>query len=203
MTSFLPYPPIEAHGVVGTTPCSTWPLREGESACPKEADMRIDRARRDLRHSGGADAWQRRASIGLSLIGMASMVPPALLQTGIVRHLPDPPIRGFDSDKVNLSRDAFPFGLPDATLALMSFASNVPLAAAGGADRAERMPWLPLLAFGKAARDAAVAGWYFAKMPTKEKAWCAYCIAAFLANLGLLALALPEARQAWAALRRR
>ena len=165
--------------------------------------MSIVRARRDFRRRTGTDDWRRRAGIGLSLVGMASMTPPALLQTGIVRHLADPPIRGFNSDKVNLSDDAFPFGLPDGTVALAGFALNVPLAAYGGADRAEKLPWVPLLALVKSGTDAAISGWYFYKMPTKEKAWCAYCIAAFFVNLGLLALALPEGKRAWAALRRR
>ena len=60
----------------------------------------------------------RRAVVGLSLVGMASMAATSLLQTGVIRHLPDPPLRGFNSDKVNLSQAAFPLGIPDGTLAL-------------------------------------------------------------------------------------
>ncbi|MGE3273352.1 MAG: vitamin K epoxide reductase family protein [Chloroflexota bacterium] len=158
-------------------------------------------ARDDLR-DGTADLWPRRATVVLSLVGVASMAATSLLQTGVVRHLPDPPLPGFNSDKVNLSKTAYPFGIPDGTFGLLSFAANLPLAAFGGADRARARPWLVVLAAAKALVDGAVSGWYFYQMPTKEKAWCAYCIAAQLASLGVAALILPEARRALAQLRR-
>lgn len=148
------------------------------------------------------DLAERRWTIGLSLAGMASMAAVSLLQTGVVKHLPDPPLPGFDSDKVNLSKTAFPLGIPDGTLGLLSFAVNLPLAAYGPADRARRVPWLPLLGTAKALVDAVVAAWYFYQMPMREKAWCPYCIAGALANWAILALALPEARRAFAELRR-
>ena len=146
---------------------------------------------------------ERRWTIGLSLAGMASMAAVSLLQTGLVKHLPDPPLPGFDSDKVNLSETAFPFGIPDGTLGLLSFAVNLPLAAYGPADRARRLPWLPLLGTAKALVDALVSAWYFYQMPAREKAWCIYCVLSALANWAILALALPEARRAFAELRRR
>jgi hypothetical protein len=34
-----------------------------------------------------------------------------LFQTGLVRHLPDPPLPGFDSDKVNSSDLAYRLGV--------------------------------------------------------------------------------------------
>ncbi len=158
-------------------------------------------ARNDLR-AATPDLWPRRATVVLSLVGVASMAATSLLQTGVVRHLPDPPLPGFDSDKVNLSKTAYPFGIPDGTIGLLSFAANLPLAAVGGPDRARVRPWVVVLAAAKALADAAVSGWYFYQMPTKEKAWCGYCIAAQLANLGITALILPEARRALSELRR-
>lgn len=145
---------------------------------------------------------QRRWTIGLSLVGIASMAAVSLLQTGVVRHLPDPPLPGFDSDKVNLSKAAFPLGIPDGTLGLLSFAANLPLVARGPADRAQRMPWLPAVATAKSLVDVLVSAWYFYQMPAREKAWCGYCIVSALANVGILALSLPEGRRALAALRR-
>ncbi len=130
------------------------------------------------------------------------MAATSLLQTGVVRHLPDPPLPGFDSDKVNLSKTAYPFGIPDGTVGLLSFAANLPLAAFGGPDRARVRPWVVMLAGVKALADAIVSGWYFYQMPTKEKAWCAYCIIAQIASLGVAALSLPEARRALTELRR-
>ncbi len=120
----------------------------------------------------------------------------SLLPTGLVRHLPAPPIEGFHSDQINLSDTAFQFGTPDGTLGVASFAANLPLAAFGGAERAAEQPWVPLAAMGKAAVDVVVSGWYLYQMPAKEKAWGPYCITAALASLGILALTLPEAWRA-------
>lgn len=159
-----------------------------------------DSLRRDVQQDQSADMQRRRSVIGLSLVGMAGMATVSLLQGGLVSHLPDPPLDGFDSDKVNLSDEAYQFGVPDGTVALASMAANVPLAAAGGADRAHSVPWVPLLAAGKAAVEAAASSWYFYQMPAKENAWCGYCITGALASLGVLGLTLPEARTAWRSL---
>ena len=159
-------------------------------------DIPTRRLTRELTEGATADLQRRRAVVGLSLVGMASMAAVSLLQTGVVTHLPDPPLKGFDSDKVNRSKTAYQFGVPDGPVSLASFAVNVPLAALGGADRAASAAAVPLLAAGKAAVEAVAAGWYFAQMPTKEKAWCGYCIVGALASWGVLALTLPEAVKA-------
>ena len=104
---------------------------------------------------------RRRGIIRLSLLGMASMTAVSLLQTGILRHLPDPPLESFDSDKVNSSDTAYALGVPDGTLSLASLAANIPIAAYGGAARAQDSPWVPVAAAAKAGIEAVVAGWYF------------------------------------------
>lgn len=147
----------------------------------------------ELRHSNEPESQRRRAIIEVSLGGIAAMAAVTALQTGIVKHLPDPPLPGFDSDRVNTSRTAYPFGIPDGAISLLSFAANIPLAAWGGGGRAKTAPWLPLLASGKALIEAGIAGWYFYQMPKKEKAWCGYCITGAIASLTVAALTLPEA----------
>ena len=159
------------------------------------------RLRRELQEASTDSLRRRRAVIGLSLVGAAAMTAVTLLQTGIVRHLPDPPLEGFDSDKVNSSDTAYMLGVPDGAVSLASLAANVPLAAFGGARRAQEQPLVPLVAAGKAVVEAAVAGWYFYQMPAKEKAWCGYCIVGALCNFGVAALTIPEARRALAHLR--
>lgn len=62
------------------------------------------------------------------------------------------------------------------------------------------MPLVPIAAAGKAIIEAAVASWCFYQMPTKEKAWCGYCIVGASTNIGIAALTLPEAKQAWKSL---
>lgn len=159
------------------------------------------RLRRELQEGQSEDLTLRRRVIGLSLLGMGAMAAVSLFQTGIVKHLPDPPLDSFDSDKVNSSDTAYALGVPDGTVSLASLAANIPLAAFGGDDRAETMPLVPLAAAAKAVTEAAVASWYFYQMPAKEKKWCAYCIAGALTNLGIAALTLPEAKKAWNNLR--
>jgi uncharacterized membrane protein len=157
--------------------------------------------REELQSGQTPDLRWRRGVIALSLAGMASMTAVTLLQTGIVRHLPDPPSDYFDSDKVNLSETAYQLGVPDGTLSLASLAANIPLAALGGLDRAQTMPLVPLGAAVKAGLEALVSGWFFYQMPAKEKKWCGYCIVGALANFGIFALTIPEARRAWQSLR--
>lgn len=157
--------------------------------------------REELQEGDTEGLRRRRAIIGLSLLGMAAMGAASLLQTGIVKHLPDPPLESFDSDKVNSSDTAYQFGVPDGTLSFASLAANLPIAAFGGTNRAQEQPLVPLMAAGKALAEAVVAGWYFYQMPTKEKAWCAYCIVGGLCNFGIAALTLPEAKESLRALR--
>ena len=142
------------------------------------------------------DAARRRGIVALSLVGAANMALIAAHQLGIVRHLPDPPIRGFDADRVTTSSAAYPFGIPDATIAVGALALNVVLARAGGDQRAQRAPWLPIAAAGHAGVQAAAAAVYFTLMPTRVKAWCAYCLLGAAINVGVFALTIPEAQTA-------
>ncbi len=152
--------------------------------------------RRELQEKQTKNLNRRRAIIGLSLLGMGAMTMVSLFQTGVIKHLPDPPIDSFDSDKVNSSDTAYALGVPDGTLSLASLAANIPLAAFGGANRAEEQPVVPVIAAGKAIIEAAVAGWYFYQMAAVEKKWCGYCITGALCNFGIAALTLPEAVEA-------
>jgi len=163
----------------------------------KIKDKNPQQLRRELQESSESNLNVRRAVIGLSLLGIGAMTAVTLFQTGVVKHLPDPPIDGFDSDKVNSSDTAYALGVPDGALSLASLAANIPLAAFGGENRVEEMPLVPLAAAAKATVEAAVAGWYFYQMPTKEKAWCGYCIVGALTNFGIAALTLTEAKKAW------
>lgn len=172
------------------------------SALAEVLDSEPQQLRHELQQGETKQLRFRRGIIGLSLIGMGAMAAVSLLQTGIVKHLPDPPINSFDSDKVNSSDTAYMLGVPDGPLSLASLAANVPIAAFGGINRAQERPWIPLFAAGKAAVEAVVASWYFYQMPAKEKAWCGYCITGALANLGIFALTVPEAKEAIATLRK-
>ena len=159
--------------------------------------------RRELQEGDSRDLRLRRAVIGLSVAGMASMAMVSLFQTGVIQHLPDPPLGRFDSDKVNSSETAYHWGVPDGTVSMASHAANVVLAAIGGEERIRRQPWVPLMAAISAAAQAVVAAKYlFHEMPVKQKRWCGYCIVDALAHLGTFALTLPAAIKAVSALSR-
>ncbi|HEX2226248.1 MAG TPA: vitamin K epoxide reductase family protein [Candidatus Binatia bacterium] len=161
------------------------------------------RLRYELQQEESLDLSRRRGVIALSLVGMASMTAVTLLQTSIVKHLPDPPVGNFDSDSVNSSDTAYRFGVPDGAISLASLAANIPIAAFGGARRARSQPCVPLLACVKASIEAAAASWYFYQMPAREKAWCGYCVVGALANIGIAALTIPEAKEALGELKRK
>lgn len=152
--------------------------------------------RREIRDSQSGDMRRRRAIIGFSLIGLGTAAAATLLQTGMVRHLPDPPVGNFDADDVITSDEAYVFGIPDATIALAGLALNVPIAAYGGPERAKEQPYIPVFAAIKSAAEAVGAAWYFYRMATKKKSWCAYCITGAVVYFGIFALTLPEAANA-------
>lgn len=132
----------------------------------------------------------------------AAMGIVALYQTGNLRHLPDPPLPGLDSDRVDASGEAYEsLKTPDAALGLASYGATLALVGMGPADRAREQPVLPLLSAAKVAFDAAGAAWLTAEQLTKHRALCGYCLLASAASLAALGLALPEARDAWRALR--
>lgn len=158
---------------------------------------RTQQLRRELQNGKSSGLNLRRAIIGLSLVGMGAMTAVSLFQTGVIKHLPDPPIDGFDSDDVNSSDTAYALGVPDGTLSLASLAANIPLAAYGGENRARQQPLVPIAAAAKATIEAGVAGWYFYQMAAVEKKWCAYCVVGAAANMGIAALSLVEAKEAW------
>src|SRR5215203_3323468 len=158
--------------------------------------MSPEEIRVELTEGSSHELRRRRMIIGLSLVGIGLAATASLLQTGIVRHLPDPQVGNFDADKVMKSGPAYQFGVPDATIALTGLAANVPLAAWGGSERVKNQPMLPLIAAGKAAAEAAAGAWYFYQMPTRLKTWCGYCVASAAVYFAIFALTLPEAKKA-------
>lgn len=139
----------------------------------------------------------RRGTAVVSLLGIAMMTATTLLQTGIVRSLPDPPVGNFDTKKVNTSDEAYSYGGPDSPINILMHAVNLVLATTGGPDRVREQPWIPLLAVAVEAPQSAVAAKYlFYQMPKVDKTWCPYCTVDALAHFATLALVLPEAVRA-------
>ena len=74
-----------------------------------------------LRNGMSPELRHRRAVAALSLVSATSMGVISLYQTGLVKHLPEPPLGLFDADRVDAAADAYPLGVPDATLGLVSY----------------------------------------------------------------------------------
>lgn len=159
-------------------------------------DTTPEQLEKSIRNDDRPAMRYRRAIVGVSLIGMASMGIVSLLQMGIVRKLPEPHTKSpnFNTVKVNTSKEAFSYGMPDGSLVLVTHAINLAIAASGPADRYQKRPWLPVAAVASALPQALMAAKYlFYQMPKVDKAWCPYCVVDALTHFATLGLAIPEA----------
>lgn len=156
----------------------------------------------ELRMGRGRSLGRRRAIIALQCVSIASLGVVTLYQTGVIAHLPDPPLRAFDSDKVDASSEAYKLlDMPDGALGVANACATLLLAAMGGENRAQTRPWLPLALAGKAAWDVAQSGRLFLNQITKQHALCLYCTVATLTSLATAPLVFGEAWTALSVLR--
>jgi uncharacterized membrane protein len=153
--------------------------------------------RAGIRDDRGRAMRLRRAAAAAALVGIGSMMATTLLQLGLVRRLPELPLRGFDTEKVNTSDEAYSWGGPDSPINILGHALSLALTAIGMPDRAGFRPFLPLLAAAVELPQALIAAKYlFHQMPVIDRAWCPYCILDALAHFATLILMLPEAAEA-------
>jgi uncharacterized membrane protein len=159
--------------------------------------MRPEDLSRELRTGSSPFLSRRRGVVGLSLAAVGSMGLIALYQMGLIRHLPEPPLPGFNADKVDASAEAYArFSMPDAVLGLGSYAATMGLAAMGGADRAATHPWLPLALAAKVGFDVLQAGKLTWDQWAKHRAFCVWCLVAAGATFAAAPLVVSEARTA-------
>lgn len=159
---------------------------------------------RHWRLGRGRSLEQRRAVVALSLVTIGSMGYISLYQTGLIKHLVEPPLPFLDADTVDASAEAYEkFATPDAVLGLASFGVTAVLAAMGGRDRAQAQPWLPLALAAKVLFDALQAGQLTVDQWVRHRAFCFWCLLAASASFAQVPLVLPEARAALRSLLRR
>jgi uncharacterized membrane protein len=152
---------------------------------------------RQLRQDDDQFLARRRGIVGCGLAAAGAMGLITLYQIGIIKHLPEPPLPGFDADKVDASEEAYSyFQTPDAFIGLGSYAATMGLAAMGGKNRAATQPWIPLALLAKTTADAAQAAKLTIDQWTKHKAFCFWCLLAAAATFAALPLAIPEAVEA-------
>src|SRR5919197_4787242 len=125
-----------------------------------------------VRRSDDSMMSRRRGVIALSLAAAGSMGLIAAYQSGLIRHIPEPPLPAFNADKVDASAEAFErFEVGDAFLGFVSYGVTMTLAAMGPPDRAVRQPWIPLALAGKVAVDVATAAKLTVDQWTKHRAF--------------------------------
>ena len=152
---------------------------------------------RQLRLGQSPDLRRRRWIIGLSMVTAAAGQIVTLYQTGIIPHLPDPPLPVFDSDKVDASDYAYKrLQMPDAPAMIITAGITATLAAAGGQDRARQLPWLPVALLGKTLIDLVTNVQLGREEWQTNKKLCFYCQTSTLAATIAAGLAVPEAVKA-------
>lgn len=152
---------------------------------------------RYLRTASDPELRRPRWGVGLWLLGAGVGQVVGAYRTGIIRHLPDPPVGPFDSDRVDASDHAYRrASSPDGLVMVLTYAVTAWLAGAGGQDRARHRRALPLLMTAEVAVDV-VTDLALAREEWREnEALCAWCQAATGMSIASLALAVPGARRA-------
>lgn len=79
------------------------------------------------RRNGDSNTADESLLLGACCTAVAALVPVAMHQTGLLKHLPDPPWKVFNSERIVSSKAAHPFGIPDALLGLGSFGITLAL----------------------------------------------------------------------------
>ncbi|CAN5152958.1 hypothetical protein BH09BAC4_BH09BAC4_24840 [soil metagenome] len=151
----------------------------------------------ELRLETSADLNRRRWLVGLSMLGATIGQVVTLYQTGIIKRLPDPHLPFIDSNKVNASDYAYKrMDTPDALLMLLTYSVTAILAGAGGKNRAQTNPVLPIAMGIKTLADTALNLKLAREEWQDNKALCFYCQTATVVSAVSAALAVPEAVKA-------
>ena len=156
--------------------------------------------RGELRYGDSRSLRRRRWISLLSALGAVDFAIISLYQLGVIRHLPDPPGRIFDSDHVNASDKAYALGIPDGTLGLGLYALTLILAGAGGDVRGGRSGIFDVLLGGAVIAGAAGAAHYLYDMIRNQRRACPYCLFGAATHFAMLPFAIPGARAAGASL---
>ncbi len=152
----------------------------------------VDEVRDTLRYEKSKSLSRRRKIIVLAILGMIDFAIISLYQTGILRHLPDPPSDMFDSDFISGSEKAYKFSVPDGVTGASSYTTILILAAMGGKRALSRSKFFDKLLFGVVTANAAKGLYHLYEMAFKENRVCLYCVTGTLISLLMFPLAKKE-----------
>jgi Vitamin K epoxide reductase family len=158
----------------------------------------------ELRQGSSPFLEHRRKIIGLSLFSSAVLGSVALYQVGILKRLPGPRGHRLNAEKVNGSAEAYSIlTIPDAVLGFASCSVTACLTAAGGEDRWQTRPLLPIGMGLKMLGDAAVAAKLTIDECRKFHSFSPYSLLAAAAMFTAFPLAIPEVKAALGCLSKR
>jgi Vitamin K epoxide reductase family len=153
-----------------------------------------DELGRELREGYGPFLKRRRGIIGLCFFSCGVLGAVALYQIGILKKLPEPRGRAFDTAKVNGSGEAYSIlATPDAFLGLASYAVTAALVGMGSENRSRTHPWIPIAMGAKLLADSAMAAKLTVDEATKFRAFSLLSVLTAAATWIAVPLALPEA----------
>jgi len=125
---------------------------------------------------------KERIALACCSVALGSLIPVALFQLNILKRLPDPPGAIFDSRTIVMSKDAFPFGIPDGLLGLASYGTTFLLIFAAGQPAGSRNYLLTTSLQGKLLLDGSMAAWNATKQVTQFGRICSWCMGTALAT---------------------
>ena len=125
-------------------------------------------------------------------LALASLVPVAAHQVGVLRHLPDPPGKVWDSDALTESEAAHPLGVPDGLLGLGSFGVTLGLLVA-----ARRCAGARRLLGWKLLGDGAAGSLNVVRQVVTFRRLCSWCMGTALAAFGTVYFGARGLRRVW------
>jgi uncharacterized membrane protein len=155
----------------------------------KKESKNVAAIRDTLRKESSPSLTRRRKIIALSAIGALDFTIISLYQTGIIRRLPDLPLKVLDSNAVNASEKAYKTGLPDGTSGTTMYGVIMMLAAYGGKRGIGRNRMVDLALLSTVLAGSAGALQYLYDMAFKQKKACLYCLAGAVVNFMMVPLA--------------
>jgi len=124
----------------------------------------------------------KAVAVACCCTALATLAPVALVQLHIIKDLPDPPGRWFDSKGVVRSKGSYRLGIPDGLLGLASYGVTMALLLSATPER----PLMRRLLHGKLALDASMALRNVRKQVTEHKRICAWCLGTAVATAGMV-----------------
>jgi uncharacterized membrane protein len=115
-------------------------------------------------------------------VALLTLLPVAAHQLGCLRHLPDPPVNVFASDRITESRTSHPLGIPDGLLGLASYGVTLALALnASKSRKARKVLGLKLIA------DGFVASFNVVRQVVLFRRLCSWCMGTALCTVAMIA----------------